>query len=494
MRNNRGRGLIFAILAGGILLRVIQGAVTPYTVTYDNHLEPINILLNEQRLPKPTECWSCYHPPLFYLTGAVAFEATSRLATLGGANPAAAHDAGGKAVQFVSVIAGCITLVLCWRILVVTGPWPDLCVAAGLGVVAFLPAHIRMSAMATNDVFAQMWMTAMLLMVLRARRTGWATFSCILVGVMAGAATLSKAYGMVSVAFALFACALGRDKEPGEASEVGQALPSDKVRGPWTALWKRLALVGVTCVVVGGEPSIRNMWISGKPIVDNFELFDSRQKIQPPASLAGVSFFSFRPGALFQHPWLHMTTVDSFPTELFARLWFDYSGFQNSLLTHKPWTERRRLIEASHPGNENRAFFEEFLNYEESSTPAPLRWVGRCAYALGLPLTLLAIVGLAGALWHGRFRGTGLLFAVYLIGCLFIPVLQTLRLPIFSAMKSEYSLGALACGAFGVAWMLARLPRHAMVIGVGVTLGLLAALAIVDLAYLWQIWGAPRYS
>ena len=54
-------------------------------------------------------------------------------------------------------------------------------------------------------------------------------------------------------------------------------------------------------------------------------------RYQPPGSLSKVSFTSLRYVELLRHPWLHMAHADSFWTELYGRMWFDYEGLKTTL-------------------------------------------------------------------------------------------------------------------------------------------------------------------
>jgi hypothetical protein len=61
---NIKRGL-WLILALAMLLRLMLGIVN--RAANDNHLDVVNILVNEHRLPEKTQCWSCYQPKLYYI-------------------------------------------------------------------------------------------------------------------------------------------------------------------------------------------------------------------------------------------------------------------------------------------------------------------------------------------------------------------------------------------------------------------------------------------
>src|SRR5512146_2710289 len=62
--------LLFALLIViGVALRVLLAihCPTPFGYVYDYYHEAIALLYERGRLPASTDCWQCYHPPLFYL-------------------------------------------------------------------------------------------------------------------------------------------------------------------------------------------------------------------------------------------------------------------------------------------------------------------------------------------------------------------------------------------------------------------------------------------
>jgi 4-amino-4-deoxy-L-arabinose transferase-like glycosyltransferase len=60
-----------AILLIGIVLRLLLAAFSPTSFGYvwDFYQDGVRILWSTGHLPASTDCWQCYHPPLFYLLG-----------------------------------------------------------------------------------------------------------------------------------------------------------------------------------------------------------------------------------------------------------------------------------------------------------------------------------------------------------------------------------------------------------------------------------------
>jgi hypothetical protein len=66
--------IAISIIILGITVRLILYTYTgPTQNTYDiwGHLEYVQIVAKEKRLPQTAECWSCNHPPLYYIVSAV---------------------------------------------------------------------------------------------------------------------------------------------------------------------------------------------------------------------------------------------------------------------------------------------------------------------------------------------------------------------------------------------------------------------------------------
>jgi hypothetical protein len=74
LRKLKFRLIAISIILLGIIVRLVLYTYTaPMEYSYDvgGHLEYMKLISEEKRLPKDNECWSCYHPPLYYATFAV---------------------------------------------------------------------------------------------------------------------------------------------------------------------------------------------------------------------------------------------------------------------------------------------------------------------------------------------------------------------------------------------------------------------------------------
>jgi 4-amino-4-deoxy-L-arabinose transferase-like glycosyltransferase len=67
----RERACLIAILLVATVLRLLLAAFSPTSFGYvwDFYQDGVRILWSTGHLPASTDCWQCYHPPLFYLVG-----------------------------------------------------------------------------------------------------------------------------------------------------------------------------------------------------------------------------------------------------------------------------------------------------------------------------------------------------------------------------------------------------------------------------------------
>jgi hypothetical protein len=149
-------------------------------------------------------------------------------------------------------------------------------------------------------------------------------------------------------------------------------------------------------------------------LVSNQNFYDYASG-QFPGSLEKVEFTTFKIYSLFEKPFISNQTSASLPTEVFARTFFDYE-----------W---------------------RFLSPKINSS----KFVGRIAYFVGV-LWIIFFIGLFITSFYRRKklkfkinRYKILKYVPVIIGILFfaVPILQTVRFPYFSSMKSTFALSGI---------------------------------------------------
>jgi hypothetical protein len=463
----RYAAITHAVLAFGVALRLGLALATPAERAYDDHYPPVRIILTQHRLPDASDCWECYQPPLYYLVSAGLTAAWQKLT---GASDL--EKTARRVLQLVSTAAGCATLYVCWLAYRRFGG-PRQLEALALAPVALLPAHIHMSAMATNDAFTHFVASCAIYAALRAGTANWTSRACLLAGALAGATVLSKAYGWVTVVAIVLAAAC--------ATRRARTVSTSRLRA-W--LFRPALITLAAALGVGLWPGLRNLRTYGSFHVDNFELRDSPMRFQPPGSVRRICFFSFRLGDLLGNPWLHMSHVDSFWTELYGRMWFDYEGFNTTLAAYRPWQELWRRCAQKYPLWEQ-ARWEMLLSYQRDEVPPAYRPIAVTSYLAGLPITLAILAGLALGVWRSTGDWRYLLVVAHLALALAVPLVQTLRLPHFAAMKVAFALSGIS-SAPALLGPLADAPRRALRLGLcGLLWVSLAAVACAQVAFVW---------
>jgi hypothetical protein len=484
----QGRPLTHLVLFTGVLLRTMLAAVTPANLAYDNHFEPIEILLREGRLPSARDCWQCYQPPLYYVISAAIYRSAEGLyrslsgssSDLRGAQPAEQHAraAARKAVQFVSVVAGCATLYVCLLIVRRACRPAPRTEALAVALPALLPQHVYMSAMVTNDALTYLMASLAIHAALRAHAAGWPLGRSALAGALGGSCVLSKTYGLVTALLVVASPALAaviarvravaaarsgaRRADPPPRGAVHRTAGRRDAPPPAAPPSVRPAVLAAAaaCTLVGVWPAIRNLALYGRAHVDNFELRRTGMHTQPPGSVAAIDFLSLRFVKLMEYPWVHRAHVDSFWTELYARFWFDYEGIMITLRQSPEWAEHSGRALRTWGGWTPQAW-DEILRWTHKDVPADLARAARLGYLAGLPLTLAVLAGAGVAARRALGELPAALLVLHLLGSLFIPVFQTLRLPYFAAMKAAFALGGLSSAAACLAFLLESLSGWA---------------------------------
>ena len=469
---DRQRWPTFLVLAAGMALRVALAVVTPPERSYDDHFEPVRVILKEGRIPTAADCWECYQPPLYYLVSAGLCAVTQPLAAaLTGSSESWEH-VGRRTLQFTSVFAGGATLWVCWLILRRFQP-RESHAALALALPAFLPAHLHMSAMATNDALTYLLAALAIYAALRAHDAGWPTRGCVTTGLLAGLTTFSKGYGWATVlAIALATWRFTRQPEDHREPR----LPHEIARS--------LRLILIAALPLGIWPVAVNLWTYGKLHIDNFTMWpETPMRYQPPGSVTGTSFLSFRFADLLRHPWLHVAHVDSFWTQFYARLWFDYEGFNTTLAPYPPWQRLWERSATTYP-EWNRQRWEILLGYGPNEVPPHFRRIAVISYVAGLPLSLCVLGGLLVALRKASGTFPIALLTIHFTFAAAVPLIHTLRLPHFAAMKTAFALSGLATAAVLIHLVPDRVgPRTLRVVVLGTSWLATAAIAAADVAF-----------
>lgn len=374
--------MLVSIFALGVLLRLLLFVYNRVENGYDNHLETILYYAGHQQRPAPDACWQCYQPPLYYVVAAGVYEGALQAGT--------STYRAGKAVQGLNTALSVATLALI--ILLLRRHFSDqpLLVLVVAAVAAVLPRDIYASAIISNDYLLVFLTTCSLWVYLRhVARPG--TGSLVGLCALAAAGALTKQHGLLVLLL------------PGSIL-LRRAWQRAPFRGRplgWPAVLLCLLLLGL-----GLSDELWKYQQTHVLLVSNQHFFPLSEH-QPPGSVRLLDLHSFRLAALLRHPALSDVTSSSYWTVLFANTWFDYE----LLFVRAPFS---------------RAF-------------------AGIQYAYGVGVLACFSWGALRALTRRRAWSWTALTLACVAGCFFlVPLLQTLRLPYFSSMKSQFILPASA--------------------------------------------------
>ena len=117
----------------------------------DDHIEVAELIYNHKKNPEPQDCWQCYHPKFYHVTGATF----SRLFDI---KP---RENRIILYQMMNAITGILTLLIC-LFFISKQPFSKDIQCLAFSVVAFNPRFIAINAQASNDAFIILFSTIIL--------------------------------------------------------------------------------------------------------------------------------------------------------------------------------------------------------------------------------------------------------------------------------------------------------------------------------------------
>lgn len=372
------------------------------------HLEYLDIVLSEGRLPLATDGWSTYHPPLFYWIAALCALPGEWLGSV----------ELQRAIKLPGFLAG---LGLAWqslrlarRVLPAEGGGR----LAALFFAALLPMNVYMAASFSNEAFTALLCAGALIAAVDVLcAPAFEPRRLAELSVWIGLALLSKYTALVVAAVALVF--------------VGARLALG-VRSAPRAVWTGFAALLLPMLVISGWYYARNLWVYGQPIVGNWGLPVAGQVWWSAPGFHTIEYYTHF-GESLSRP--YFSAFASFWDALYSTVWGDgLLGGAGEISGRNP---RWRY-----------------------------GWMS-AGYLLAVPLCLVIAAGFAELKWRtlravdaGERRSLGLL-VVLCAAMLFAMLYATLALPYYGQAKAFYALCvtpviAVAFGS-GFHWLDARL-------------------------------------
>jgi len=390
----------------------------------ESHFEYIRTVAVSHRVPLANEGWQFFQPPLFYLLAAPPYLVIARIAS---------EATAMIGMRVLVLLCGLGLVEMVYRAARAAFPAREDLQAIATATGGFLPVTIYMSHYVSNEPLAALLTAALVVSSFRLigaahpRLDRWGSA----LGVLFGLALLAKV--TVAILLPLLVAVLFRAAQ-------SQSLPLRSAAGP-------LVRFGLASAGIAGWYFARNWIALGSPYVGGWDPSRGGAWIQDPGFRIPKDLLSF--GAALHYPIYAVFT--GVWDALYSSFWLD--GFISSsawAVAAPPW------------------HFDHMV---------------ACAL-LALPLSAAGIAGALRALRAPRnpmeecllFAALGVAMYVAAIVALYI------RLPVFSTVKSSYTLGLAPCYGVLFAYGLDLLPRRPTV------RALLAGYLVAWLAFVFRAY------
>jgi len=372
----------------GAVLRLLLCWFNPPQNAFDDHYEPIFLIMQTGATPPKDACFQCYHPPVFYWISAII----GHIALSRGVN--VPHMM--KLLQFVCCFYGIATLGVCYLILK-KFPFSAFSAAIAFGVICFLPRHIYMSAMNSNDTISYLFVAISIYLTMVALERRVAPWRLVILSIILTLTVFTK-YTAFAVLPAVLVGLVW-------AYRVRLIVSREQL---WLSILAALSLP--LLILVGYMAS--NVRHYHTPLPWNVSIYDP--SMDRPRDPGGISFFSFKPWEDVTMPMLAPGKLHSFWTMIYSGMWFDTEPY--------------------------------FLSSSTMFAAAGLILLGL------VPLALLLIGGFlcVRGKWKKLFdtspanRASMSLFPVLLASNIAGIIALTMRLPVYNAIKPSYLLNAMS--------------------------------------------------
>lgn len=466
-------GLLFIVFFGlAVVLRVLLCWANPAGNAYDDYYTPVFMIMESGTTPAKDACFQCYHPPVFYWISAVLGELTLEA---GASVPQMV-----KLLQFVCCFYGILTVGICYLILN-KFHLSNFSRLLAFGTICFLPRHIYMSAMHSNDTISYLFMALSLYLAIIAWERRFSPWSLGALSVVLTIALFTKytAFAVVPAILTPFI--------PAFLQRL--AIPQNKL------LISALSIMVLPMLLLGAY-MLSNLKHYQSPLPWNVTLFDP--SVNRPHDAGGISFFTFKPWEDIKTPMLVPGKMHSFWTLIYNGMWFENGPyFLDFMDSNVDWWNHYRgwyRGEEAFPG-ENPSLSDLTI----------LEVAG--LITLGLYPLFLILIGvydcvkyfLLGRGWVQNAPSERICLGMFPILALFNAagiIALTLRLPSYCTMKSAYFLGAAPAYMIFLGLGIMRCEKNKMIKRATLAIfGMLFALAIVQILHIvFAICGSTHFK
>jgi hypothetical protein len=272
--------------------------LNPPMNSFDNHFEPISLIIQHGKIPAKNACWECAQPPVFYLLSATI----GRLSFDIGAKPAQVT----KLLQFICCFYGILTLFIIYLILN-KFPLSNFSKLMSFGLFCFLPRHIYMSAMHSNDTMAYLFIAICVYLLIINIERNFPPLSLLLLCFVISITIFIKYNTLIILPVVLVVFIFGFISLP-------------KIdRNKKLILFCLTLLIPLSLLSTYMFYNVKNY---GKALPVAYEIFRNPLDSQPRDEVR-VSFLNFKPWKTIATPILAPGNLSSFWTLIYSRMWFD---------------------------------------------------------------------------------------------------------------------------------------------------------------------------
>jgi len=247
--------IVFGFAGLWLILFWHNAQILPAAVGFDasHHLNYIKYLQEHHSLPLPAQGIEMFQPPLYYLISAVVLS----LLHLSTTDPSAI-----LLLRTLTMLSGIAQVGLVFASLRLIFPARPNLQLIGAGLAAFLPMHLYMSHYPTNETLAGVLVSASVYLALRIVTTGtssWQSYN--LLGVLMGAALLTKATAVLAVPFIILALVRQLVGERASPAKWATTLGSMMIIAALICSWHYVRVSKFGSPLVGGwDPTTGLFW------------------------------------------------------------------------------------------------------------------------------------------------------------------------------------------------------------------------------------------